>query len=446
MFSVTQRQAFDSYIQGQNMFITGQGGCGKSYLIREIYKHACENEKKIKVTALTGCAAVLLNCRATTIHSWSNIGLGNALPKDIIRNIYLRKKKANWLETDILVIDEISMMSAHVFELIDTIAKQIRRNSAPFGGIQIIASGDFYQLPPVFNKQLAATNKHNKFCFESEVWNQTFDDEYLLTENFRQVNDECYQNILSEIRDNNLSIESIEHLLARVDVQPQESEIQPTVIYPLKKQVDDYNNDQFEKLRSRSGGGFVKTYPSFCLKFNKNTRNYDIMNKHTKTNQPIVQKCMGALLVDDEIQLMIGTQVMCIANIDIENNLVNGSQGIIMDFEDGLPIVEFTVGKQKFTRKIERYEWKLMDEQYIVRQIPLIKSWAVTIHKSQGVTLEKARINIGSSIFEYGQTYVALSRVASLGGLYLDAINFHKIKTNPKVVRFYNQLKAKSRV
>lgn len=439
MFSPSQQTAFNSYVRGDNIFITGPGGCGKSYLIRKIYKHAKENNKKIQVTALTGCAAVLLNCNATTIHSWGNIGLGNSKVDDIIKNIYLRKKKDNWLNVNILIIDEISMMSAHIFELIDTIARRIRRCSAPFGGIQIIASGDFYQLPPVFNRNIPPTDKNNLFCFESQLWNETFHKQIMFYDNFRQQNDIEYQKILGEIRNNNLSIESIETLLSRTKQDTSELEIQPPIIYPLKRQVDKYNNEQFEKLKTNSSD-IVKNYSTVFLKYNKTTRSYNTINKTAKTNQPIFNKCMNSLLVDENIKLLIGTQVMCIANIDIENNLVNGSQGIIMGFENNLPLVEFKVGEHKFIRKIEYYEWTLMDDQYMVKQLPLIMSWAITIHKSQGVTLNSARINIGSCIFEYGQTYVALSRVSSINGLYLDAVNINKIKTNPKVVKFYKSL------
>jgi ATP-dependent DNA helicase PIF1 len=258
-------------------------------------------------------------------------------------------------------------------------------------------------------------------------------------DNFRQQNDTEYQKILDEIRNNNLSIESIETLLSRTKQDTTDMDIQPTIIYPLKRQVDKYNNEQFEKLLNETSDN-VKTYSTIFMKYNKKTRAYDTINKTAKTNQPIINKCINSVLVDDNIRLLVGTRVMCVANIDIENNLVNGSQGIIIGFENNLPLVEFKVGKHKFVRKIEYYEWTMMDDQYMVKQLPLIMSWAITIHKSQGVTLNCARINIGSSIFEYGQIYVALSRVSSIDGLYLDAVNINKIKTNPKVVRFYKSL------
>ena len=176
MLSASQQSAFDSYIKGSNLFISGYAGTGKSYLINTIYEHAKHNNKDIQVTAMTGCAAVLLK-NAKTLHSWAGIGLGTSPINKLIENIRKYKHIDNWTNIDILVIDEISMMSKQLFELINILAQKIRKSQRLFGGIQLICCGDFHQLPPI----------ENEFCFESEIWDKTFTYQYVLKENFRQM-------------------------------------------------------------------------------------------------------------------------------------------------------------------------------------------------------------------------------------------------------------------
>ena len=164
--------AFDKYVKGDNIFITGPGGSGKSALIKIIHKHAYNKFKDIQVTALTGCAAVLLNCKAKTLHSWAGIGLGNGTTEQLITKIKKNKfAKALWKGTDILVVDEVSMLSLKLFNTLNEIGKSVRGNLKPFGGIQLIFSGDFFQLPPVGDKDDPDTQR---FCFESDNWNTVF--------------------------------------------------------------------------------------------------------------------------------------------------------------------------------------------------------------------------------------------------------------------------------
>ncbi len=429
-FSIYQMKAFEIYKNNKNLFITGPGGCGKSYFIKKIYEHAIENNKRISVTAMTGCAAILLDCSATTINTWGSIGVGEDNYDNIIKKIRLYKKKDNWLKTEILIIDEVSMMSQYTFEMIDYIAKKLRRNDKPFGGIQVIFSGDFYQLPPVFNK-LTETQEKKAFCFESPLWNKAFKNYIIFNENYRQIKDKKYECILNEIRNNNISIDNIEILLERTkrkcDIQNK-----PTLLYPTKKMVDEYNNKEFNKLNNE-----IKSYRPCVYKYNNKTKKYDLLEKDTKTNNTIKAKQMKYYMLDEELKLCIGCKVMVTGNINFEKKLVNGTQGIIVDFINGYPLIEIDNNQREI---IEPFLWKSHDEQFKIEQIPLILSWAITIHKSQGITLDKVRVNLGSSVFEYGQSYVALSRVKSLDGLFLDSINFQKIKTNPKVVKFYNSI------
>ncbi len=205
---------------------------------------------------------------------------------------------------------------------------------------------------------------------------------------------------------------------------------------------DEYNNEQFNKLEKIN----VKKYIPELYRKN-NEKKYDRVIKDTKANTSLKQKYFNNFMLENELNLCIGCKVMVTANINFDEGIVNGSQGKIIDFQIGMsgkeyPVVEFI--KTKTTKIIEPYSWISHDEEFKVEQLPLILCWAITIHKSQGITLENARINLGSSVFEYGQSYVALSRVKSLNGLYLDSINFQKIKTNPKVVKFYKSIKNKN--
>ena len=197
--SEEQQIAFNKYIQGQNIFITGPGGSGKSELIRKIYQHANTCGKTIQVTALTGCAAVLLNCSAKTLHSWAGIGLGNASIEKLVDKVKKNRfTKGVWTSTTVLVIDEVSMLSLKLFDALNQIGKAVRRSSKPFGGIQVIFSGDFYQLPPVGDRDDPDTQR---FCFESEEWFNVFpiSCQIPLKKIFRQTDTE-YSTILNQIR------------------------------------------------------------------------------------------------------------------------------------------------------------------------------------------------------------------------------------------------------
>ena len=236
-----QQLAFDKYVQGHNIFITGPGGAGKSALIKQIYKHANSQMKDIYVTALTGCASILLGCKAKTLHSWAGIGLGNGTVDQLIFKIRQNKfLKAIWKQTDILVVDEVSMLSLKLFNMLNDIGKAIRKNLRPFGGIQIIFSGDFYQLPPVGDKDEPETQQ---FCFESDDWNSVFhrDCQIELKKIFRQT-DEIYSTILNQIREGKIKRRSNDLLLEYVGREIDPNLVaEPTKLYPTKNKVEQIN-------------------------------------------------------------------------------------------------------------------------------------------------------------------------------------------------------------
>jgi ATP-dependent DNA helicase PIF1 len=433
--SAEQEVAFNKYINKENIFITGPGGAGKTELIRKIYKHAINNNKHIQVCALTGCAALLLRCKAKTIHSWSGIGLGagtiDANVDKVSKNYFKRKM---WRETRVLIVDEVSMMSKKIFEMLDLIGKTIKKSNKPFGGIQLIFSGDFYQLPPVGNKDEPETGQ---FCFESEVWLKTFStaNHIQLIKIFRQT-DPVYSAILNQLREGRLKRSSVNILEQQVNKTFATDAIaMPTKLYPVRNKVEQINNGEMTKLT-----GDIKTYESqFLLNLpmtaNEQSTRVLFTEDQIETELNYIQ---NNLICDRDLQLKPGAQVMCVVNIELANGtiLCNGSQGIVTRINElKLPVVRYNNGGEV---AMTPHVWQSENIPGIgVSQIPLILAWALTIHKSQGATIDSAEIDVGSSVFECGQTYVALSRVKSLEGLYLTSFDINKIKINRKVRDFY---------
>jgi ATP-dependent DNA helicase PIF1 len=437
-FSKEQQIAYNKYITGKNIFITGPGGTGKTALIRHIHKDACKKSINIQVCALTGCAAVLLECKAKTVHSWAGIGLGNGAIEQVVAKIMKnRYLKTTWKSINILIIDEVSMMSQKLFEMLDAIGKTVRRNPRPFGGIQVIFSGDFYQLPPVGNKDEPETTK---FCFESPLWLETFNikEHVSLCKIFRQ-NDLIYQKILNQIREGRLKKSSNEILLELVGRQiDKDCQIRPTKLFPTRNKVDYINVTEINNLSGKEHEYKIKYHSDLEMTANERVVRMGY-NKEQIHNE--LMYLQNNLRCDENIKLKVGAQVMCIVNIQLDNGdiLCNGAQGIIVDISaQGLPIVKYKNGYQ-MTMAYHIWPSELIPG-IGVSQLPLILAWALTIHKAQGSTLDIAEIDAGSGIFECGQTYVALSRVKSLEGLYLQSFDVKRVRINRKVQDFYEIL------
>jgi ATP-dependent DNA helicase PIF1 len=454
-FSNEQQLCFEKYLNGENLFITGPGGSGKSFLIKNIVKHAETNNKNIKVCALTGCAAILLECRATTLHMFSGIGFANKKNEEIIEELFTTKryKLKNWRKLEILIIDEVSMMSLKILLLLDTIAKKFYRNNSPFGGLQVIFTGDFYQLSPVSN--IFLEKEDSMFCFEHELWNQLFpkENQIVLKTIFRQK-DETLLKILKYVRKGQITPSCRSALESRI-FNSQELDIIKkdkilTILSPIKRDVEHINLKEYLKLdKSLEEKVYALDYIDLYIKYEENEdENEDTNEKKNlfalllKSNDQLKRDydfLASNILAERCLKLRVGTHVMCIANINLggELQIANGSQGVVVSFnQKNLPYIKFNNIEEPIL--IDYYIWKSeFNKRVGLMQLPLIYSWAITIHKSQGLTLENAIIDIGSNIFADGQTYVALSRVKSLDGLYLTSFDCYKIKCNPLVKKFY---------
>jgi len=425
-FNSEQLRAYEALKEGKNVFLTGPGGTGKSYFIQYICSHLERDRPRIRIatTALTGCAAILLGVGAKTIHSWAGIGLGRGSIGEIVVQLRRNRKAIkNWLTTDLLIIDEISMMSAELLEKLNEVAKIIRKSSVPFGGLQLLFVGDFYQLPPIGDGGVEA-----QFAFESPVWSACIHDSIMLKTIMRQK-DDVFRALLDRARTGDLLPEDIELLRSRLGLEWSSNEIKPTLLFSRRNMVDRINSANLKSLAGDSVAWKAKT-----------------LAVATDSDTALPKEDADRLITafdrdapyDENVELKIGAQVMLITNLDLDAGLVNGSRGVVVEIRAGpepIPVVQFLNGLKL---AVSRNSWPIDDYNgYVRSQIPLRLAWAGTIHKSQGSTLDCALIDIGRSTFEYGQAYVALSRVKSIDSLYIHEFAAEAIRAHPKVKAFY---------
>ena len=455
--STEQLYAYNKFTEGANLLITGPGGSGKTRLIKHLLDYARNIKRNIQICAMTGCAAVLLQCNARTLHSWSGIKLAKGSNKQVVDSVLKNKRAvAQWRKTKCLVLDEVSMLSKKVFEIIEEIARKTTKINLPFGGIQVIFTGDFYQLPPIGTNGDPDTDK---FCFESNLWSRVFTDNshIVLTTIFRQT-DQDYINILQQIRVGNISEDSskiLQGYVKRTYDAKQHNNCIPTKLFPLRAKTDYVNSMMFSKLKATEHVFTAIRNTEYLLE-------QKIVKDDVKKTDPVVQpekKVSSPKPADVDyeldqminnspcittLRLKVGSAVMCTVNLDIDKGICNGSQGVVIDIKPDektdtlIPVVRFANGVIKH---IHIHNWQSEDFPTLaVGQFPLCLAWALTIHKIQGATLDMAEIDIGQSIFEYGQTYVALSRVQSLQGLYLSDFQPQRIAANPVVHDFYKNI------
>jgi len=411
-----QEEALNSMKNGLNIFLTGPGGTGKSFLIKKFLEDM--NNDETFVTSTTGISSLLIN--GTTLHSYAGIGLGDKSEDFYVEKILKNQKlKKRWLTTKVLIIDEISMLEPDLLDKLELIARKVRKIDKKFGGIQLILSGDFLQLPPV---------SCENFCFESKSWSNLIDKIFYFTEIIRQ-DDKIFQNVLNKIRLGIIDDEVKSTLRMCINKNTETLLIEPTHLYSRRDMVKTYNTQKLNLLKQNN-----KIYVF------KSTFDYqNIKDEFKQQYEDMINKVVD---INDEIELTIDTQVMLTVN-GLDDNLANGSVGKIIKFEDEYPIVQFSNG---IVKKIIEFSWSLNDTKdkkepnITKKQLPLILAWAITIHRAQGATLDYVYTDIGNSIFEFGQAYVTLSRVKTLDGLFIKNIKFKRIKANPKVIDFYKKI------
>ena len=419
-----QNNAYISMKNGNNVFLTGPAGCGKSFLLKyfiEYYKN--ENEKKngeIYITSTTGLSSLLID--GMTINRFSGIGTGEKDIETIIKKILKMKSiKNRWMNTSVLIIDEVSMMNPEIFDKLEIIARKIRKIEEPFGGIQIILSGDFLQLPPV---------KSDSFCFEAFSWDFVIQETFYFNEIIRQ-SDNKLQEILNYVRNGIINDDVKLYLNQCLNKElVTHNDIEPTLLFSKKNMVTSHNIKELNKL-------IEKDYKHYNYQ-----SKYDY-GKINDENKIFFKEMLDSQYqIEDIITICVNSQVMLTVNMP-DYNLANGSIGIVIDFvldeKNHYPLVKFLNGT---ILAIKEHEYIIDEGGNIVKkmQIPLILSWAITIHKAQGMSLDYVKTDIGNSIFEYGQAYVVLSRIKNIEGLSLININYNTIKAHPKVLDYYSKL------
>ena len=420
-----QKEALIAMVEGKNVFLTGKPGTGKSYVVG-IYREIMKNTRNVGLTSTTGISAILIG--GSTLHSFLKIGLGQGsaefLAEKILKNT---KAKNKWLTLDTLIIDEVSMLAPDLLTKLEEIARIVRRKNPkslltstgdekPFGGIQLILSGDFLQLPVVGS---------DSFCFETETWDKCIEKVIYLTDIIRQTNKEFIE-VLDDARYGKITKRLIKLLSSRIGVKLENKDgIKPTKVFTTNTDVDYLNEEELDKLASE------EDFYQYDMKINFRT---DVRDR-----EYILEKWKKSSPVPDTLQLCKGAQVMLLVNLDTDNGLANGSRGIVVGFCDSIPVVKFLNDVETL---IDIYNWEVEEDgkkQITITQIPLKLAWATTVHKIQGATLDYAELDL-SNIFAYGQASVALSRVRTLEGLSISKINFDGIKAHPRAIEFYKKL------
>jgi len=402
-----QRIAYEKVVSGRSILLTGPAGTGKTFTLKTIIKWAQNNYKRIGITASTGLAAFLLQGR--TIHSFLGIGLATKNAETLALHVKnkLKDTYTKLQKLDLLIIDEISMIDTDLFTKISEFLCIIRCvHNQPFGGLQLILTGDFCQLPPV----------KGEYCFGCDTWKSLDIDVVVLEELARQSNDKRFQEILQEVRWGDCSNESYKVLQSLKHTTFPEG-IVPTRLFPVNVDVDKINQKEYTNLVSSAPYDNVRIFPT----------------KYSNHMQTKVW--CSSMKVPESIELCIGAQVMVTWNV--KEDILNGTRGVVTGFcEDGVVIKKVDGSKTI----IEYIKISCEDNDKIYCQvIPLKLAYAISIHKSQGMTLDAVEIDLGGRIFEYGQAYTALSRAKSLDSIKLLDIRKKSFKTNPKVKEFYDE-------
>lgn len=402
--SPEQERACEAVLAGHNIFLTGSAGTGKSATLKYIITalHAKYRNQPGAVAVVAPTAAAAIQVEGTTIHSWSGL---SQVTRATAPTLY-KWNRAAWQRAVVLVMDEVSMVSDWLLDLLNRMGQESRNCKNPFGGVQLVLCGDFLQLPPV----------EGGYCFQSAAWTSAIQHCYELHYAYRQGQDHEFATLLADVRIGRNTDEIRRSLLT--GPFPSLSDIEPTRLYSKRAQVGAENTDRLQQL---PGETIVHTAedsgPEWALKKVSSWSN-------------AVQR----------LELKVGAQVVLLKNLDIERGLVNGALGLVVGFDTGnAPVVRFTCN---LTRTMERAKWTLTvadrpNAEVATRwQYPLDLAWAITIHRSQGMSLDRVSTDL-SECFAPGQAYVALSRCRTRQGLTVLGMSATSIKADPRAVAFH---------
>ena len=404
---------------GENVFLTGFAGTGKSYILNKLKEYF---KKKLTITSTTGIAAV--NVKGQTLHSWAGVGLCRNTVYNTVEKIKKRPTQYRQImNCKILAVDEISMLNIEAFEYINEVLREVRECNDPFGGIQVIFIGDFFQLPPVEKE-----GEIRHYCFDSPVWDKLGLKNVVLKKNYRQ-NEENFITALAHMRENCLEVEDIELLKTRC-VENEDADI--LHIFSTNEEANRYNFAKFNMIDEPVKLFYAEdgVYRSSKL----------VTEGFTESENYILEIFSKNCRAEKEIALKLGARVMLLVNMDFNKGLINGACGVIQGFNQDTISIKFDNG---IVSNIPKHKFEYYYNECVVAermQYPLKLAYGITIHKSQGMTLDRLVVDC-ARIFERGQSYVAMSRVKTLEGLYLKNFEPEKVLVDNRVAEFYENIK-----
>lgn len=411
-----QASALKSFKSGKNIFLTGPAGTGKSVTLSKIKDHCESTGLQFGITGTTGTAAFLIGGK--TLHSFLGIGLAKESAKEIFE--YVRYKLSHIAkklrELQVLIVDEISMLDIELFDKISEYLCYMRKNTRPFGGLQIVLTGDFCQLKPV----------SGDYCFTSSLWTVLKLKTVYLHKLIRQDGDLVFQSMLTKLRYGKCSQKTYETLLSLSDKDF--GEIKPTILYPLNVDVDKINKLESEKL----------------IKSNAKRMKYEIEYPKLSKNKDKTIRWIKSLDLPETSEFSVGDQVVVTANIDQDSGIINGTRGIIVDVKTRSVMIKRINGSIfdiKYHKSI-----CAEDKDIYVCYLPVKLAYALSIHRSQGMTIDALEIDIGSKIFAPGQAYTAISRAMSLNSIKIKNISKKSFIVDPSVIEFYKTIETNLKI
>lgn len=408
-----QAQALKVMLNGDSVFLTGPPGAGKTYILNQFIRRAKRSGKTVAVTASTGIAATHIG--GTTIHSWSGLGIrdevNNRDAQKLAKNARLNKR---YNATDVLVIDEVSMLHGKRLDMVNKVCRLLRQSERPFGGLQVVLVGDLFQLPPV-----SRDSDEMDFVHLSSAWKELGPKICYLAEQHRQQQDGLLD-LLESMRRGQLYTRHKTMLHQRLAARPEKDQT-VTRLFAHNIDIDTVNQKHLRAIKDKP-------------------REYEMT---TKGSAKKVEQLCRSVLAPEVLELKVGAEVMFVAN-NPAAGFYNGTRGQVVDFRDGEPVVKLIGSRRKIT--VEPHSWKLEEDGKVraeAAQLPLRLAWAITIHKSQGMSLDAAEIDLGKS-FTPGMGYVAMSRVKSAEGLFLSGLNTMALRMHDVIHELDEELRSAS--